>query len=222
MLKLLPRPSEPVPVPQPQIEGLEYARCSIPDCINKENELPDPDVRFVTLAKDMDTDLEYVNVQHHHIGAQYKVMKAISGTPTGDVNITFWADNLKEWLTCDVPPDYRFTTSPEYLARAARPTIQSPEVRRRRAAHLSQYRRERHELTPEPAQPDKCIFGQIGANKVLVDPGDGTILGTYEIVGFNAANEAAVLNRQLVKQSEATLYAMTKLRRAWADAKAIK
>lgn len=209
-------------MPAPEIDGLPYVRCEKPSCPQKAGELEDPRVEHVTLAKDMDTDMEYVNVQHHHIGAQYKIMKALRGTTSGDVKITFWADNLKEWLECDVPPNYRFTNDPAYIAIAARPTKASAEVRRARAAHLGQYKRVRSELPPEPAQPTLCIVGQIGTNKVLVDPGNGDVVHTSPLESFNAARDAEAIGRTLVPQKEATLYAITKLRRAWADAKEAK
>ncbi len=188
-------------------------------------QLEQPISKHVVLARSCDTEQEYVNVQHQHFGEPYKLTKVVKGTPSGNVLITFWAGHLGEWLSCEVPQHYRLTTAPEYLARASRPPAQSPEARAARASHLAPYRKQRAELPPEPAQPTRCIVGQIGADKVLVDAGDGSVLERYpQAVGckFDPQAEARKLGRLLVGQKDATTYALTMLRRAWADAKVQK
>ncbi|MEK7093668.1 MAG: hypothetical protein AAB927_04265 [Patescibacteria group bacterium] len=234
MLKLLSKPVTPqvpalpgmtplgiTPVPE-ELAKVDEGRCADEFCPALTGELADPHVKSVTLAQDADTELEYVNVNHQHIGMPYKVFKVLSGTPDGRVKLMFWADNLGEWLTCVVPLNYRLTTAPDYLEAAARPETASPEVRQARAAHLATFRKPKAELIPEPAQPTNCVVGQVGNNKVLVDAGDGTILARYEANGFVASAEAQKLGRSLVKQSQATVYALAMLRRAWAEARGTK
>ncbi len=81
-------------------------------------------------------------------------------------------------------------------------------------------RRQPKERDPQPHDGKHCIVGMIGKNKVLVDAGDGEIIAQFERANFDPEKEATTLGRTLVSQKDATVYAMTRLRRAWAEAKA--
>lgn len=83
-------------------------------------------------------------------------------------------------------------------------------------------RRQPKERDPQPHDGKRCIVGMIGRNKVLVDAGDGAIIAQFEAASFDPEKEATTLGRTLVGQKDATDYAMTRLRRAWAEAKAPK
>lgn len=212
------KPHGPCDACAPQ-QKVSASWCPDEHCPVIKDELEQPRVEFIELARDTDDEKLYVNCNHLHIGEPYKVIKPIKGTNNGNVLVAMWDEGQGEWLRFEVPPNYRLTFAPEYLAKASKPERPSPEARRRRAAHLAAYRRQPVELTPAPAQPDKCTFGTIGANKVLIDAGDGTVLGRYPMQGFDANAEAQKLGRTLVKQGECTSYAITMLRRAWAEAK---
>lgn len=79
-------------------------------------------------------------------------------------------------------------------------------------------RRPRKERAAQPHDGERCIIGMIGKNKVLVDAGDGAILGKFEAASFDPEKEAKSLGRILVGQKDATTYARSRLRREWAEA----
>lgn len=80
-------------------------------------------------------------------------------------------------------------------------------------------RRQPKERDSQPHDGKRCIVGMIGKNKVLVDAGDGAVIAQFAPADFDPEKEATTLGRTLVGQKDATDYAMSRLRRAWAEAK---
>lgn len=88
------------------------------------------------------------------------------------------------------------------------------------AAHISQYRKQKADLSPGPDPQGRCMVGMIGAHKVLMDVGDGTVLARFDPATFDPRADAAKIGKTLVTRREATPYAISVLRRAWTDARA--
>ena len=64
----------------------------------------------ITLAKDMKSDELYVNIKGMHIGEPHKMVRLLEKRDNGKVHITFYAENLREWLTVDVYDNWELTT----------------------------------------------------------------------------------------------------------------
>lgn len=179
--------------------------------------LPAPDDKFICFAKDMEPDQLYVNLIPQTIGSPYKMFRTL-GFTTGGVKVTFYADNVKQWLTVAVDAKTKFTTSEEYLQRMGKPVEKTKEERRAKTAHLQKFQKTKADPVPELKDGKRVFKGKLGEKNFLFDAGDGSTVA--ELEGTKPAKEvAATLKRKVVGQQEVTAYALWVFTKQWKEAR---
>lgn len=191
---------------------------------------PKPGVEVVTLAKDAKYDELYVNFE-----STPRMMRLLDKTPraNGEIKFLFWGEYHRDWLEVWLKPDYRLGTdvarlpkSDKWSSFVAHEKTAAPASDKQMAARekFKQAAAERRAEQPKlpPGKPDgkRCFFGMIGEHKVLLDAGDGAILGKFAPAKFDAEKEAKKLKRTLVARTAATPQASKALQVAWAEARA--
>lgn len=173
-------------------------------------------------AKEMVSDELYANVKPHSIGSPYKMFRLLSKEKSGDVKVTMYADNLKEWLNLTVKSNFELTTDERYLSEMKKPVEKSKEERRARAAHLPKFQKTKPDPEKTPASGKKVFKGKLGSKSVLFDAGDGSTVVMLES-GTNLKEAAKVAKRELVSQDDATPYAVWVFTQQWkASRQAVK
>lgn len=190
-----------------------------------EGALEPPQRKNIVQAKDMRSDEIYSNVHPGTVMDPYYMIRTL-GHPevvvagkrvkdTSKVRITFYARGHRDWLTCDVPLDYLVTTEELYLQHTAKPIAADPAVKAKRTEHLKQFHFKKGEGQAKPLPPatkkdgKRAFKGTLGTKKVLIDAGDGSVVG----------DQAKPGKLEIVARSAASPYAAKIYEKAWAEAK---